>query len=251
MSEQETTPKIFGAITAVMKSVEAVAKDRTSKGEKFSFAYRGIDDVINALHEAFAAHGVFFIPKVIERTHTPVIGFDGKPRGLHHLLCVEFTFYAGDGSSVTSTVWGECIENGDKGTGKAMSYALKTALLQIFMIPTEDDSKDPDSTNQEMFQQGRPQQQQRPQQQRPQQPQAPLPTHAPAQESTPAGESGTKLVEYRERAKRLLDSAATFDFAGKTGKSAKYWIDFAEKSQSIPHLEKLISHFKKLLDSSN
>jgi hypothetical protein len=48
---------------------------------------------------------------------------------------------------------GECIENGDKGIGKTASYALKTALLQTFLIPTEDDSKDPDSSNKPIYEQ--------------------------------------------------------------------------------------------------
>jgi hypothetical protein len=69
-------------------------------------------------------------------------------RGLHHIATYRFTFLAIDGSSVSCVCGGECIENGDKGLGKTASYALKTCLLQTFLIPTEDDSKDPDSTNQ-------------------------------------------------------------------------------------------------------
>jgi hypothetical protein len=50
-----------------------------------------------------------------------------------------------DGSSVTTVITGEAMDSGDKATNKAMSVALKYALLQMFLIPT-DDMRDPDAT---------------------------------------------------------------------------------------------------------
>ena len=57
---------------------------------------------------------------------------------------MKVNFISGkDGSSISSVTLGESSETGDKGAGKAMSYALKFALLQSFLIPTEE-QKDPD-----------------------------------------------------------------------------------------------------------
>jgi len=133
--------EIYGAMAKILANIDAVSKDRTSVG-KFSFKYRGIDDCMNALHTSFGEAGVFLTQKVLSHEMTVVEG-----RGLHHIARVLITFWAKDGSSISSEVLGECIENGDKGIGKCMSYALKTVLLQTFLIPTEED-KDPDAVNQ-------------------------------------------------------------------------------------------------------
>ena len=133
--------EIFGAMAKILANIDAVSKDRTSVG-KFSFKYRGIDDCMNALHSSFGEAGVFLTQKVLTHEMTVVEG-----RGLPHIARVLITFWAKDGSSISSEVLGECIENGDKGIGKCMSYALKTCLLQTFLIPTEED-KDPDAVNQ-------------------------------------------------------------------------------------------------------
>ena len=44
------TEKIFGAIIGVMKDVGAVGKDQENTTQRYK--YRGIDDVMNALHPA-------------------------------------------------------------------------------------------------------------------------------------------------------------------------------------------------------
>ena len=133
--------EIYGAMAKILANIDAVSKDRTSVG-KFSFKYWGIDDCMNALHSSFGEAGVFLTQKVLSHEMTVVEG-----RGLHHIARVLITFWAKDGSSISSEVLGECIENGDKGLGKCMSYALKICLLQTFLIPTEEE-KDPDAVNQ-------------------------------------------------------------------------------------------------------
>mgnify|MGYP000196155837 CR=1 FL=1 len=57
-------------------------------------------------------------------------------------LLVGYSFYAADGSSVRAVVAGEAMDSADKSTNKAMSAALKYALLQIFCVPTEMDDAD-------------------------------------------------------------------------------------------------------------
>jgi hypothetical protein len=55
---------------------------------------------------------------------------------------VAYTFYASDGSSIRAVVVGEASDSADKSSNKAMSAALKYALLQIFCVPTESDDAD-------------------------------------------------------------------------------------------------------------
>ena len=124
-----------------MKTINAIGKDRRNSQQ--NFAYRGIDDVMNELHGALAENGVFVVPEVLDETRST-----GKSKSGGELyytrLKTRFTFYAGDGSSVSAVVIGEAMDSGDKASNKALSIGLKYAMLQVFCIPTEDE-KDPDA----------------------------------------------------------------------------------------------------------
>jgi hypothetical protein len=50
----------------------------------------------------------------------------------------QFKFFTIDGSFIESVLEGEAMDSGDKSTNKAMSTALKYALMQMFLIPTEE-----------------------------------------------------------------------------------------------------------------
>lgn len=150
----EETPKagkIHTAILKVMKEVGHIGKDRQAKAQGFTYNFRGIDDVYNALHNPMAEHGIFTTPEVIEETRTQG---QYKSGSIYNkvVLRIKYHFYAEDGSEVTCTVVGEGDDGGDKASNKAMAAAHKYALLQMFMIPTEDpkDTEDPkiDATQQ-------------------------------------------------------------------------------------------------------
>lgn len=55
---------------------------------------------------------------------------------------------AEDSSEVCTVNVGEAMDSGDKGMNKAMSSALKYALMQMLLIPTKE-NKDPDATTPE------------------------------------------------------------------------------------------------------
>lgn len=143
--DQIKTPMIYEAISNVMGEIDAVTKDR--KNEQQGYKFRGIDDVMNAVHGPLAKHKVFYLPKVLSRE---VVERQTRSGGtlFYTILTMEYTFYTTDGSSVTALVVGEAMDSADKSTNKAMSAALKYALLQIFCIPTQDqsdaDSQTPD-----------------------------------------------------------------------------------------------------------
>lgn len=127
------TKNIFKKIILIMQDVDPVKKDRKNSMQNYQF--RGIDDVYNELHPAFAKHGVFISSKVIERVREER---QTKNGGLliYSILTVEFTFFADDGSSFSSITVGEGMDSGDKSCNKAMSAALKYALMQLLLIPT-------------------------------------------------------------------------------------------------------------------
>lgn len=132
---------IYQSINEIMKEVEAIGKNKENTSQHFKF--RGIDDVMNAIHPLLAKHKVFVVPEVLKREREE--RQTSKGGNLIYSICdIKFKFYAEDGSSVEAITTGEGMDSGDKATNKAMAIAFKYALFQVFCIPTEE-MKDPDS----------------------------------------------------------------------------------------------------------
>jgi hypothetical protein len=137
--------QIYERMSKVMSEIDAIGKDQNNRQQGFS--YRGIDDVMNSLHSIMAKHEVFVMPELVN-----AIREERKTKSggvLIYSICdYKFTFNTVDGSSVSCVVRGEGMDSGDKASNKAISIALKYALVQAFMIPTED-MVDPDATTPE------------------------------------------------------------------------------------------------------
>ena len=137
--------EIHERLLAVMNDVQVVGK--TDRNQQQGFNFRGIDAVINAVGPAFRKHGIIVVPAVLRNYYEQVeVGKNRTTMG-HARLEVEFRFIAVDGSQVEAVVPAEAMDSGDKATAKAMSVALRTALLQVLALPT--DEPDPDSTSYE------------------------------------------------------------------------------------------------------
>lgn len=143
--------KIYAAIAGVMKDVGVVAKEKEFEspiGKKGNYMFRGIDDVMNALHPAMVSNKVFVVPEILEQTRETRTSKSGTQMQVS--ICkIQYTFFAEDGSSVTAIVIGEGMDTGDKATNKAMSIAFKYACFQVFCIPTEE-MQDPDAERPEL-----------------------------------------------------------------------------------------------------
>lgn len=135
---------IHMALHNVMKDVGAVKKQGWNDFQKFNF--RGVDAVVNSVYPALVEHKVTVQPKVLSYEYDTIEvgqGSGRKPMG-HARVIVEYTFTsAEDGSSTSTSAAGEAFDAGDKATPKAMSVALRTAMLQALMLPT--DEPDPDT----------------------------------------------------------------------------------------------------------
>lgn len=139
------TPLIYAKMAAILKETKAITKSERNQQQGFKF--RGIDNVMNELHELFAKNDVFILQEVqgftTENRPTKSGGTNTFTRAT-----VKFRYTTTDGSCVETVNVGEAMDSGDKGMNKAMSIALKYSLLQMFLIPTEE-QKDPDSTTPE------------------------------------------------------------------------------------------------------
>ena len=139
------TQLIYGKMASILRETKAITK--SEKNQQQGFKFRGIDNVMNELHELFAKNEVFILQEVqgftTENRPTKSGGTNTFTRAT-----VKFRYITTDGSCVETVNVGEAMDSGDKGMNKAMSIALKYSLLQMFLIPTED-QKDPDATTPE------------------------------------------------------------------------------------------------------
>ena len=151
----QNVPQIFLAIPAIMGELSAVKKGKTTQEGARRFAYRGIDDVMNAMWPLLSKHKVFVVPEVIDQQREERQTTKGGTL-LYSILRIRFTFYAADGSSIQAVTVGEGMDSGDKASNKAMAVALKYALFQTFCIPTEEMAgDDPDGQVHEVRPQNR------------------------------------------------------------------------------------------------
>lgn len=137
---------IYSLIPKVMKAIGHVAKER--KNQQQGYQFRGIDDFYAAVQGPFADHGIFCVPSVTERSVTERPTKSGGVL-FYTTLTVKHSFFAEDGSSVEAVTVGEAMDSGDKSSNKAMSAAMKYALIELFSIPTWEPENDADSQTHE------------------------------------------------------------------------------------------------------
>jgi len=143
-----SSPCVYGAIVEVITGLgkEGITKDR--KNTQQNYAFRGIDDVYNALSGQLSKAGLCILPRVLARTVTEHASKSGGVL-FYVTLDVEFDLVAArDGSKHTIRAFGEAMDSGDKATNKAMSAAYKYACMQTFCIPTEGDNDADQTTHQ-------------------------------------------------------------------------------------------------------
>lgn len=139
---ENTEKQIYNSLCAIQKEIGAIGKNKRSPG--VSFAYRGIDDVMNELHPLLAEFGVTIVPEVVDHKREERLTTSGKPM-VFSIMTIRYHFVAIDGSEVVATVVGEGQDLSDKASNKAMAIAYKYACFQVFCIPTEEMAKaDPD-----------------------------------------------------------------------------------------------------------
>jgi hypothetical protein len=146
---QDVPLSVGEAIAEVTRRVPVIAKEHdTESGERYK--YRGIEDVLAALHPILGEVGLVLMPGRItdHRRETRATSKGGTLNVA--LVTVEYLLIGPDGSETTGSAVGEAHDSGDKATQKAMSQAYKSFALQTFSIPTQSSADDdPDRTNEE------------------------------------------------------------------------------------------------------
>jgi hypothetical protein len=130
------------AWSRVMGTVRPVAKNESGTGINYKF--RGVDRALNVFGPACRLHGVLVLPVKVEASYRDTRTSGNKPtRECTVIVTYRIIGPAGDFLEVQAA--GESLDNGDKGSAKAQSVALRTLLYLGGLVPTGD--PDPDSRN--------------------------------------------------------------------------------------------------------
>lgn len=126
---------ITALLAAVSRAVGVVGKNQRNEQQHYTF--RGIDDLLNACHGPLNEYGIVIVPNVVEAV------WDERPARSGGIVTVarvkvDYAFRGPNGDALHAIVWGEGHDHADKATNKAMSAALKYALIQTLAIPTAD-----------------------------------------------------------------------------------------------------------------
>ncbi|MET8571815.1 ERF family protein [Streptomyces sp. NPDC004783] len=133
-TQNQGQPTVHELMARVMRDVRNIGKNGRNESQNYSF--RGVDDAIGALAQPLRDHGVVMTPEVLD--------FKTEVRGRQNavMMRVAFHFHGPAGDKVTAVTMGEGSDFADKASNKAMSAALKYALIHTFMIPVDAKSLD-------------------------------------------------------------------------------------------------------------
>lgn len=133
---------VYQRLVAVRRQVSGLAKDGTSQQK---FKYVSSNNVLGTIRPLLDAEGLALEVRVLG--HTLHSKWSGQSDQKEHLteLSVEFVWVNMDSPEqrIVCPWYGQGLDTGEKGVGKALTYAEKYFLLKQFSIPTDED--DPDS----------------------------------------------------------------------------------------------------------
>ena len=143
------TKNIFQRMSAITEEINRVAKNLTVGTGKSAYKAVGEADVLAAVKPIEIKHGVYSYPVSRNIVETDVLtttgtDYNGNPTESKRLFMRIETVYRfvnidNPEDFIDIKTYGDGIDSGDKGCGKAMTYADKYALLKAYKIETGDD----------------------------------------------------------------------------------------------------------------
>lgn len=131
-------PGVYAKVLDLTRRVIEIGKGGTAPREMGGYAFRRVDDAIDAVGNALRTVGLILRSEVVEvhAESRKVSGRQGPRDGQGVRVTMRYVFVdPDDGSEHSIEGVGEGADAGDKATSKAASMALKYALLQGLMIP--------------------------------------------------------------------------------------------------------------------
>ena len=132
---------IYQRINAVMKDVAYIQKDKDVTGGGSSYKAVTHDQVVSAVRASLVTHGIVIEPRQISGEFIVMRDLNATPTPIKMGLysgCYEIHFVNMDNPEQRTKVevQAHASDNGDKAPGKAMTYAVKTAVVKQFYFET-------------------------------------------------------------------------------------------------------------------
>jgi hypothetical protein len=130
------------AIASAAAEIGAVGKNQKMQAGPAKYNYRGLDDLVDAVHPILAKHQVTFSPHNI----TVIQEMEKTTRSgsvqYHIRAIVTYRIYGPSADYIEAAVLAEGTDIGDKAANKMMSAAYKYALGQVLSIPFSMEDQD-------------------------------------------------------------------------------------------------------------
>lgn len=130
--------EITKAILGVMQEVKGIDKSMTVGSG--SYSYKGVSDQVvkEILQPAMVKHGLAIVPTDVQAKVTTDRWEEGgrQKQSTFTEVATKYMLLHTSGESIELAGYGHGVDTQDKGAGKATTYALKYALLYMFLIPT-------------------------------------------------------------------------------------------------------------------
>lgn len=130
--------KIQSALNAAMRDICKIGIGKTQTNAVQNYRFRGIEQAMNEMSPIMVNHGITVASRYCDLSIESRIKGDPKDAKATRFVTLKgmFTFTAEDDSFITSEAYGEAMDSGDKAVIKAQSVAYRTALFQLFVVPT-------------------------------------------------------------------------------------------------------------------
>lgn len=120
---------IYQRINKVMADVTTIKKEDKKVNNQYTFVSH--DEVARVMHGALQKNGIVIVPSVKS--------FNQDGNRTEVMMDISFINIDDPSDQFTTSYPGYGIDSQDKGIGKAISYAVKYALLKTFCLETSDD----------------------------------------------------------------------------------------------------------------
>lgn len=136
--KQEKQATLLERLLAIREGVSGLAKD--ARNEHFRFDYVSSSKVLGKLRKLMNENRVLLIPNIES------IAYSTSGKNIFTEVNIKYTWVNVDDSSdsLECNWYAQGQDSGEKGPGKAYTYAEKYFLLKFFNIPTDRD--DPDAS---------------------------------------------------------------------------------------------------------
>lgn len=137
---------IYQRINKVMADVEYVKKDKAVSGGGANYKAVTHDQVVSAVRNSLVKNGIVIEPKQISGEFLVLRDMNAKPAPVKMGLYtgsyeINFVNIDKPEERTSITVQAHANDNGDKAPGKAMTYAVKTAVVKQFYLETGEDDE--------------------------------------------------------------------------------------------------------------